>query len=130
MRTSLFAVWPHCPEDMRRRFEMRIYGYVVPACGYFFAHVSAQRTLANVGHLARPFLSLLISLPHSESLVPGPGLFNGRNDACERNKFAENFKALGRLHGEKACESEVRAREQGSFDCAFPRWRARMLRSR
>jgi hypothetical protein len=34
------------------------------------------------------------------------------------------------LHGEESGKNEVGANEQGSFDCAFPRWGARMLRSK
>jgi len=28
----------------------------------------------------------------------------------------------GKLHSEKAGKNEVGVKEQGSFDCAFPRW--------
>ena len=70
----------------------------------------------------RPLIHLLIRLhdpPATTFRVPEVRLFPG---AEASNSGGLEVEVQAWLRGGKACESEVVRSEQGSFDCAFPRW--------
>ena len=78
---AVYDLFPRCLEDMRRRFDMRIYGYVVmPEHVHLLVSEPERGTLADAMHFlklsfAKRLRSRRLGVPDSRLGAPGSPLF-------------------------------------------------------